>query len=225
VKHKFKRRKIVSPQIDYLWQMDLITVTKGNISNNRTKYLLTTIDVLSRFAYVRALKNKKAATTAEALKNIFETGRKPKYIQADEGNEFEGECRRFLLANNICLFNNHSVLKAAMIERFNRTLMSRISKYLTHTGKLKYIDKLQDFVDSYNASYHRIIKCSPNEVTKFNALDIWVRCFGSISKKKTKTKITKYKEGTFVRIKLIKKISPKDMLQTSQRICTKFDKY
>jgi len=101
VKHKFIRRKIVSPDIDYLWQMDIVTITRGNQINNGTKYLLTTIDVLSRFAFVRALPNKTSSTTADALKKIFTEGRKPKFIQADEGSEFEGACRRYLKEENI----------------------------------------------------------------------------------------------------------------------------
>jgi len=206
VKHKFIRRKIVSPDIDYLWQMDLVTITKGNRINNGTKYLLTTIDVLSRFAFVRALPNKNSLTTADALKSIFAEGRKPRFIQADEGNEFEGSCRRYLKEENIILFNNHSILKAAMIERFNRTLMTRISKYLTYTKNLKFIDRLQDFVDSYNSSYHRVIKCSPNDVNKFNAMDVWIRCYGKTPEEENHQKLKKsiLKVGTFVRLKIMK---------------------
>src|SRR5665811_207733 len=178
VKHKFVRRKIISPDIDYLWQADLITITKGHRQNKGTKHLLACIDVLSRFVFVRALKNKNASTTAAAFKNIFSEGRKPKFIQIDEGNEFEGACRRYLKEENIELFHNHSIFKAAMVERFNRTLMTRISKYLTYKKTLKFIDKLQDFVDSYNSSMHRIIKCAPKDVNKFNAMDVWLRCYG-----------------------------------------------
>lgn len=208
VKHKFIRRKIVSPCIDYLWQMDLITITKGNRINEGTKYLLTCIDVLSRFAFVRPLQNKKSTTTKDALKSIFDNGRKPKFIQADEGKEFEGSCRRFLSEENIVLFNNHSILKAAMIERFNRTLMTRISKYLTYTKGLKFIDRLDDFVDSYNSSHHRVIKCCPKDVNKFNAMDVWIKCYGKTPEEEEGKHLniskSTFKVGKFVRLKIMK---------------------
>ena len=172
--------------------------------------------MLSRFVFVRALKNKNASTTATAFKNIFSEGRKPKFIQIDEGNEFEGACRRYLKEENIELFHNHSIFKAAMVERFNRTLMTRISKYLTYKKTLKFIDKLQDFVDSYNSSIHRITKCAPKDVNKFNAMDVWLRCYGKTPDEEVHRKPRKclFKVGSFVRIKNMKPIFSKGYSQT-----------
>jgi len=216
VKHKFIRRKIISPDIDYLWQIDLITITKGNKINSGTKYLLTAIDVLSRFAFVRALKNKKSSTTKEAIKNIFQEGRKPKNIQSDQGAEFEGAFRQYLEGEGILLFHNHSILKAAMVERFNRTLMTRITKYLAYTKSSKFIDKLQDFVDSYNESRHRIIKCAPKDVNKFNAMDVWLNCYRKTPEEDRgkKNKKSKLAVGSFVRVKITKTNFSKGYAQT-----------
>jgi transposase InsO family protein len=86
---KFKRRKIMVPHVDYLWQADLVTVKNISGKNKGYEYLLTVIDVLSRFAFVEPIKKKTGKYVVEALKKIFSTSRrKPKYLQTDEGLEF-----------------------------------------------------------------------------------------------------------------------------------------
>jgi hypothetical protein len=203
VRHKFPRRKIFSPDIDYLWQADLVTIQKPMV-NGGMHYLLTVIDVLSRFAFVKPLKNKQAASTAEALNEIFkESRRKPKFLQTDQGLEFAGKCLQFLKSENVVLFHNHSELKAAMVERFNRTLMLRISKFLTYEKTNRFIDNLQDFVNSYNNAVHRIIRQTPASVNKFNAMDVWMKTYGKGEMENVKLK-PKLKEGTFVRCKIVK---------------------
>jgi len=41
-------------------------------------------------------------------------------------------------------------------------------KYFSHKNTLRYIDVLQDLVDSYKNTYHRSIGMAPNEVTSKN---------------------------------------------------------
>jgi len=59
-------------------------------------------------------------------------------------------------------------IKAAVVERYNRTLKTKMFKYFSHKNTLRYIDVLQDLVDSYNNTYHRSIGMAPNEVTSKN---------------------------------------------------------
>ena len=59
-------------------------------------------------------------------------------------------------------------IKAAVVERFNRTLKTKMYKYFTFKNMLRYIDVLRDLVDSYNATYHRSIGMAPNEVNATN---------------------------------------------------------
>jgi transposase InsO family protein len=204
VRHKFRRRKIVVPSIDYLWQADLITVINFSRKNKGVKYLLTVIDALSRFAFVRALKNKTARVVTEAFNDIFvSSGRKCKYLQTDHGTEFyNAKFKELMKINSIVLFSNHSELKASMVERFNRTLMMRLNKYFTYTKNTIYIDQLQSFIDSYNSTIHRSIKTRPKDVNEFNQFDAWL-CSNSDLIKSNQSKI-KFKVGEFVRIKIQK---------------------
>ena len=49
--------------------------------NNQYKYLLTCIDVFSKYAWAVPLKDKKSSTILEAIKTILSGGRKPKKLK------------------------------------------------------------------------------------------------------------------------------------------------
>ena len=204
VRHKFQRRKITSHEIDYLWQADLVTVSKSARINKGFKYLLTVIDVLSRYAFVQPIRNKTGKDVTEAFAHIFSTtNRKPKLLQTDQGLEFFNRNFTTFLANkNVVLFHNHSPLKAAMVERFNRSLMMRLQKLFTYRKTKVYYDVLQDIVSSYNNSCHRIIGCAPNEVNKYNQMDVWLKSNKDIIHQISKK--PKFKVHDIVRIKITK---------------------
>ena len=53
--------------------------------------------------------------------------------------------------------------KAAIVERFNRTLKSRMWKYFAEYETRKWIDVVQNIVNGYNDTYHTTIKMTPSE--------------------------------------------------------------
>ena len=69
-------------------------------------------------------------------------------------------------------------MKAAVVERFNRTLKEKMWRYFSHTQNYRYIEVLPDLVYSYNNTYHRTIKTSPSQVTKENEDKIWEIMYG-----------------------------------------------
>jgi hypothetical protein len=81
----FNRRSTIANDIDQYWQCDLIDVKRISTSNKNVTFLLCCIDVLSKFSWVVALKNKNAETCATALRSIFKEGRVPQFIYADKG--------------------------------------------------------------------------------------------------------------------------------------------
>jgi hypothetical protein len=85
VRRKFPRRKTIVNSIDSEWQVDLIDMKKEKFINSHYQYLLTCVDVLSKFAWVEAIKDKTAAECAKAFEKIFKQGRIPKYIYSDLG--------------------------------------------------------------------------------------------------------------------------------------------
>ena len=101
-KRVFKRRKIIVAGMDVLWQADLIDVQKYKYQNSHYKYIMTVIDCFSRYAWALPIKSKQAVNTQEAFKKIIEdSGRKPEKLVIDGGNEFKGECKKYLQSLNI----------------------------------------------------------------------------------------------------------------------------
>jgi hypothetical protein len=77
---------------------------------------------------------------------------KPAKIQFDDGVEFTNVgVRQYLLKNNVEYFSTYSDKKAAIVERFSRTMMCQ---YFHSVGTHKWID---DLVKNYNHTKHRTI--------------------------------------------------------------------
>ena len=68
------------------------------------------------------------------------------------------------------MYSIHNEGKSVVAERFIRTLKNKIYKYMTAISKNVYIDKLDDIVNEYNNTYHRIIKMKPVDVKDNNLL-------------------------------------------------------
>uniref|UniRef100_A0A158P5N7 Integrase catalytic domain-containing protein n=1 Tax=Tetranychus urticae TaxID=32264 RepID=A0A158P5N7_TETUR len=86
-------------------------------------------------------------------------------MKSDQGKEFLNSQVKQLFANNGINFftSTDDVIKCAIVERFNRTLRTRIYRYLHYYNTRRYIDDLQKIVKSYNNSYHRTIQMSPSQ--------------------------------------------------------------
>ena len=63
------------------------------------------------------------------------------------------------------MYSIHNEEKSVFVERFIRTLKTKIYKYTTSISKNGYMDKLDDLVNEYNNTYHRLIKIKPVDVT------------------------------------------------------------
>ena len=73
---------------DDQWAADLVKTQNIAKENKGIRYLLTVIDILSKYAWVERLKDKKGPTIVEAFNNILKDGRKPLKLQTDKGKEF-----------------------------------------------------------------------------------------------------------------------------------------
>ena len=84
-KTKYKRRKTLSRGLHNIWQADLADLKGIAQENANFKYLLCVEDVLSRFVWVRCLKNKSALEVLKGFKDILETS-KLKPLKLHTGN-------------------------------------------------------------------------------------------------------------------------------------------
>ena len=154
--------------IDQQWVADLVEIQRYWRQNRGVRYLLTVIDVLSKYAWVRPIKRK---TNAELLK-AFE-GRRPQTLQTDKGKEFYNTTlQRWLKKEGIRHFSTLGDAKASIVELFNRTLKSRLYRYFTAANTTQYLDILPSLVQRYNDDVHRSIGMAPKDVTVKNEAEV-----------------------------------------------------
>ena len=69
----------------------------------------------------------------------------------------------------------YSDRKCAIVERFNRTLKTRMYRSFTARGTHRWIDILEDLVNGYNNTKHSSIGFKPNAVNKYNENSILLK--------------------------------------------------
>ena len=209
VRYHFKRNKTVVMSIGDQFQSDLCDVTNIAEYNDNYHFLLTCIDCFSRYAWVKPIKRKNGVEMASVLKEIFKE-QKCKRLQTDKGKEYlNSHVRKVLKKYNIEFWTSQNEVKAALIERFNRTLKTRMYKYFTANNTLRYVNVLQNLVDGYNRTVHRSIGMAPLLVTHKDEMQIRQKLYG------TKIKIAKkykFKVGDYVRISKAKRTFKKGYL-------------
>jgi hypothetical protein len=133
VRHNFKRRRIIVSDIDEQWEADLVDLSGISKYNKHFRYLLTVIDTLSKFAWAVPLKTKTGKEIVDAFTKIFSISkRKPQNLRTDKGGKFLNKIvQLFLKKENIHFFTSNNEVKAAIVERFNRTLNTKMWEYFT----------------------------------------------------------------------------------------------
>ena len=90
----------------------------------------------------------------------------------DKGKEFyNSSFKKWLKDNDIKMYSKHNEGKSVVVERFIRTLKTKIYKYMNSISKNLYINKLHDIVNIYNNKYHTAIKMKPVDVKYIRYID------------------------------------------------------
>ena len=107
-------------------------------------------------------------------------GKYPNVIQFDEGKEFYNVgVRNLLKSYDLNYFSTQSDKKAAIVERFNRTLKTMMWKYFYARGTYNWVDALDQLTGNYNNTKHGSILMKPKDVNKTNENLVWVTLYGS----------------------------------------------
>jgi len=171
IKREAKKPKNYNPY--FVWdkrkhiQIDLIDYAAPKLkpisSINKFKYLFCAIDGFTRYAWVIPMADKKDTTCVATFNRLLEQmGEKPKRVISDRGSEFtSAKFTANLKRHNIRPI--YANFKAGIVERFQRSLQSMISKYQSHYNTRKFSDVLPKLLSSYNKRFHRIIGMSPSK--------------------------------------------------------------
>ncbi|XP_070569265.1 uncharacterized protein [Ptychodera flava] len=121
VRRTQRGRRIFVTRIDEQWQMDLVEMGQFERENGGMRYLLTVIDVLSKYAWAVPIKTKTGDHVLAAMKGIINDGedpqtrinsgpdqfgsnRRPDKLQSDEGREFTNKKMQDWLAEEEEIF-------------------------------------------------------------------------------------------------------------------------
>ena len=196
---RFPRRKTYSKGIADLFQIDLVDVSTLSSHNDGMRYILTCIDVFSKRAWAVPIRTKTGRDVTQAFEQIL-SEQKCNMVQGDEGAEFMNSTFQSMLsARGIKFYTSENEdIKAAVVERFNRTLKTKMFRYFTHENTRRYVDVLPDLIHSYNNTHHRSIGMAPVEVSVDNEDVVRNRLYPQ----KPKSYKWKYNVGDRVRISM-----------------------
>ena len=211
IARNFRKRRVISYGVDKIWDADLIEVQEYSKWNKGIKYLLTVIDVFSKYGWILALKDKKTEGVSLAFDHIFEKiKRKPEKLWTDKGSEFISKhFKEFLRKNNIKLYHTENEEKSSIVERWNKTMKNKMWKMFSANNNTVYWDKLDKLVDDYNNTVHSSIEMTPTEASKKeNEKQVFANLYGDVIYLKPqkpkfsigdKVRISKYKRKVFVK--------------------------
>ena len=144
-------------------QMDVFYMQEFHEQNDGCKHILLGVDVWSRYMWACPIKNTTGAEGLRGTQKILEqAGGFTTNLTLDKGSEFvSNKYKKYIQGLNIKLHYTNS--KASIVERAILTLKRYIYRFMAETDKVRYIDKLQNFVDIYNDHFHRFLQMSPRE--------------------------------------------------------------
>ena len=203
----FPRRQVKSNGIDEIWSGDLVELRAFSRHNRGYKYLLTVIDVFSRYAWVIPLKTKTGKEITAAFSSILKKSKRiPKKLWVDRGGEFYNKIfKNYLKQQGIDMYSTHNEGKAVVVERFNKTMKTWMFKYFSANSTRNYLKILPALVHRYNHHMHRTIKMTPHEASQKKNEERVKRNI----EKPMKAKPAKFKLGDTVRVSKLKNLFAK----------------
>ena len=124
---KFRRERIIPSYKDETWSADLIDKSSLRKFNNNYKFILTVIDIFTKYAWAISIKIKTGLYITNGFKIVLDEepqarfeDTKPEKLWGDRGNEFHNKTFKYLLKEyETELYSTYSDLKAVFIERCN----------------------------------------------------------------------------------------------------------
>ena len=210
---EFKKPKYFPPirtyGYNYMWEADLMFFTHPDFiqANEGKMYILAVIDSFTKLVWLRILESKSGEVVTAAMKELFQSSNKPKYLRVDGGGEFiNQEFLNMCKSLNVKLYIAMEPIKCAFVERFNRTFKRILVQIMEQNNSIRWIDFVSDALEIYNNRTHSSIGMSPDEArNKRNhkiILRKYLKKYSKFDKRKVvkNKKPTKFKLGQFVKI-------------------------
>ena len=120
------------------------------------------IDVFTKCTCVKSLTDKKAETVLDGyIRIVNKSKRKQNKLWVDKGRELYNNLMQKWLDDSNVPGLSYNESNPMVLERFIRTLKSKIYKNMTANDTKSYLNYLNKLVDEYNNTYHPSIGKKP----------------------------------------------------------------
>ena len=177
-------RPVIAHAANDIWTADLAEFPRW-FAETGHRYALVVVDVFTRRAWALPLKGKTAAETWAAFQvALAAAGAAPKKLWTDEGSEFKAEFAAGLAARGIELYHTYGKHKAALAERFIRTLKGDLARVFTRLQTHDWVKHLPAVLAAYNGRTHSSLRMSPDAAyaaSKKDAAALWAYQYGDLA--------------------------------------------
>ena len=168
--NKAPLRPIRASKVQERHQVDRVSMISipATVDGDTYKYIMSVIDIFSRFLFLRPLQTKETSEVAEHLLDIYIEHGPPEILQSDQGPEFKGVVKTVCETLNVRIIKSsaYSPQTRGKDERSHRTWKEKIKfDLINNNGDLNWVEYLQQYQQLYNESPHRSLgQLSPFEV-------------------------------------------------------------
>ena len=115
MRRRFDKRTVFTKQVDDIWTADLVDMSPFSRSNKGYKYLLTVIDVFSKYGRAVPLKIKTGKEMAQAFRKLLLNGHSSR-LWTGKGTEFYNQqLKAVLTTNNVMLYSTENEEKSSVV--------------------------------------------------------------------------------------------------------------
>ena len=165
-------------------QFDVLYMPQDTLYGNKYKYILSGIDVASRYKVARPLRTKRAKDVAEMISDIYKVGPLtwPKVFQCDNGSEFKAEVNKMLEKHDVKIRRATTKYKhthTAFVEALNKVLAENLFKVqdaqeLNDPEKISstWVKHLYGLVNKLNDTETKMIGMTPRDAIKLKEVPL-----------------------------------------------------
>ena len=157
---------ITATQPYEFWQFDIFDLSRYRAKNDDYRYLMASVDVFTRMAWVEPMKNKDSENCAEAFDKILgRSGGTPRSMISDQDRAFiQGPFLDLMDKKKIALTTNalkdHRAL--GIIDNFAKRIKDVLTKTFIRVKDVKWLGIIQEIVNRYNKATHSSLNVVEN---------------------------------------------------------------
>ena len=165
-------------------QFNLLYMPSDTLYENKYKYILSGIDVTSRYKVMRPLRTKQAKDVADMIADIYKVGplTYPKIFQCDNGSKFKAEVTRMLEKHEVRIqraMTKYKHTHTAFVKALNKILSEQLFKVqdaqeLNDPEKvsLTLVKHLYELVDKLNDTETQMTGMKLKDAIKLNQVPL-----------------------------------------------------